>query len=185
MNLNYSPDVNKLQCITWILKWKALFLHHSADWTKAPARAEDGDAEGKTELSSSSFLDLADTESPPYLAAAIVTSQGSCKSCDVPQRLDPIAGFLNITSKGISQQTGSTEWKPITQDLNWYLNFPFTCTYYPVGTWNCNLFPWQHLFHPSKSFSNSKSEGVSLTISYPVNPSQNLLSQKKSFLFKL
>lgn len=81
--------------------------------------AEDGDAEGKTELSSSSFLDPADTESPPWLAAAIVTSLDSCKSCDAPQQLDPTAGFLNIVkSKGISQQTDSTEQKAITEAIN-------------------------------------------------------------------
>lgn len=80
---------------------------------------EGGDAEGKTELSSSSFLDLADTESPPCLAAATVTFLDSCKSCDAPQQLDPTAGFLNIVkSKGISQQTASTEQKAITEDIN-------------------------------------------------------------------
>lgn len=81
--------------------------------------AKDGDAEGKTELSSSSYLDRADTESPPCLAAAIVTSLDSCKSCDAPQQLDPTAGFLNIVkSKGISQQADSTKQKGITEAIN-------------------------------------------------------------------
>jgi len=81
--------------------------------------AKDGDAEGKTELSSSSFLDRADTESPPCLAAAIVTSPDSCKSCDAPQQLDPTAGFLNIVkSNGVSQQADSTKQKVITDAIN-------------------------------------------------------------------
>lgn len=81
--------------------------------------AKDGDAEGKTELSSSSYLDRADTESPPCLAAAIVTSLDSCKSCDALQQLDPTAGFLNIVkSKGISQQADSTKQKVITEAIN-------------------------------------------------------------------
>lgn len=81
--------------------------------------ARDDDAEGKTELSSSSYLDRADTESPPCLAAAIVTSLDSCKSCDAPQQLDPTAGFLNIVkSKGISQQADSTKQKVITEAIN-------------------------------------------------------------------
>lgn len=81
--------------------------------------AKDGDAEGKTELSSSSYLDRADTESPPCLAAAIATSLDSCKSCDVPQQLDPTARFLNIVkSKGISQQADSTKQKVITEAIN-------------------------------------------------------------------
>lgn len=120
--LSWCKQMHYMNAKKKILKWKALFLYqkdNSAVWTKAPLVTEDGDVGGKTELSSSSFLDLADTKSPPCLAAAKVTSPGSCTFCDAPQLLDPIAGFLNIIkSKGISQQTANTEWKAITEDIN-------------------------------------------------------------------